>query len=115
MARDNEPLYSISVTARLIGTTPRALRIYEDAELIAPYRTQGNTRLYSKNDLKKLEVICYFHKVREVNLPGVKLLMQVISLDRGSQDKEGSAVIPLARLKEIAPELAAKLKNSEKG
>jgi MerR family transcriptional regulator, heat shock protein HspR len=112
MPKQNEPLFSISVTARLTGSTPRSLRIYEDAELISPYRTGGNTRLYSQKDLEKLEIICYLHKIREVNLQGIKLLLQIITLD--GDPGEGPEAGPRERLKEIAPELAAILEKNKK-
>lgn len=110
--RDRDPLYSISVTARLIGTTPRTLRIYEEADLISPFRTEGKTRLYSKNDLARLHIIYYFHKEREVNLPGIKILLQFISCEESpagpGQNKRGE-LKGIAKIREIAPELAARL------
>lgn len=111
--RDREPLFSISVAARLLGTSPRVLRSYEEANLITPHRTEGNTRLYSEQDIRKLQVISYLHKEKEVNLSGIKIILDIISyqkkyakfeLEEGK--KEESEVAGLIRkIMEIAPEL----------
>jgi len=72
-----EPVYNISVAAKLVGVHPRTLRIYEEEGLIKPARSEGNTRLYSQHDLERLHHICYLTKKKGVNLAGVKLLLKV--------------------------------------
>jgi MerR family transcriptional regulator/heat shock protein HspR len=72
-----EPVYNISVAAKLVGVHPRTLRIYEEEGLIKPARSEGNTRLYSQHDLERLHHICYLTKEKGVNLAGVKLLLKV--------------------------------------
>lgn len=53
----NEPLYMISVAAKLAGVHPQTLRSYEQKGLVSPQRTSGNTRMYSKADIDRLELI----------------------------------------------------------
>ena len=99
--REEEPLFGISVTASLVDTTPRMLRAYEEADLITPHRTEGNTRLYSKKDIETLQVICFLHKEREVNLSGIKVIFEVVLFN--NQDI-------LESIAEIAPEMLERLK-----
>ncbi len=77
--QENQPLFSISVTSKIIGITPRVLRSYEEAGLVCPYRTEGNTRLYSQLDVRRLQLIYYLHKEKEVNLPGIKIILDLLS------------------------------------
>src|SRR5689334_22979246 len=49
--------YMISVVAKSYGIHPQTLRLYEREGLLKPSRTEGNTRLYSEEDLRQLEVI----------------------------------------------------------
>lgn len=86
------PVYSISIAAHLLKVTPRLLRSFEEAGLILPHRTSGNTRLYSERDLQKLSVICYLHQVKEVNLPGIKIILSIIAtVSYGSDRAIGDA------------------------
>ena len=55
----NEPLFVISVAARLVKMHPQTLRKYEREGLIAPSRTQGNLRLYSDQDIERLRQVKY--------------------------------------------------------
>ncbi len=55
----NEPLFVISVAARLVQMHPQTLRKYEREGLIAPSRTQGNLRLYSDQDIERLRQVKY--------------------------------------------------------
>lgn len=76
MSKSKEPVYLISVTARLLGVHPRTLRIYEEWGLVVPKRI-GNRRFYSEEDLEKLRLItCLTNKVG-MSLAGVKLLLQI--------------------------------------
>jgi len=50
-------LYGISVAARLVGSAPQNLRLYEARGLITPARSQGGTRRYSDDDLIRLRQI----------------------------------------------------------
>nr|WP_283169995.1 MerR family transcriptional regulator [Curtanaerobium respiraculi] len=53
----DEPLYMISVAAKLAGVHPQTLRSYEQKGLVTPQRTSGNTRMYSQTDIERLELI----------------------------------------------------------
>ena len=49
--------YHISNVARMYDIHPQTLRLYEREGLLTPSRSEGNTRLYSEEDLQQLEVI----------------------------------------------------------
>jgi len=71
----NEPVYVISVAAKLVGLHEQTLRLYEKKGLVKPKRTKKNTRLYSLNDLKKLMLIKFLTQEKGLNLNGVKLFL----------------------------------------
>ena len=72
MAEDNrnKPLYMISVAAELTGMHPQTLRVYESKGLVNPQRSGGNTRLYSRADIERLELINQLTD-EGINLAGV--------------------------------------------
>ena len=69
--------YMISAVAQKYNIHPQTLRLYEREGLLKPSRTEGNTRLYSEEDLEQLETILSLTRDLGVNLAGVKLLLQL--------------------------------------
>ncbi|MGB7069811.1 MAG: helix-turn-helix transcriptional regulator [Pyrinomonadaceae bacterium] len=69
--------YSISAVAELYEIHPQTLRLYEREGLLAPSRSEGNTRLYSDNDLERLEVILSLTRDLGVNLAGVEIILNM--------------------------------------
>jgi len=69
--------YMISVVAKAYGIHPQTLRLYEREGLLKPSRTDGNTRLYSEDDLKRLEVILNLTRELGVNLAGVEIVLNM--------------------------------------
>jgi MerR family transcriptional regulator/heat shock protein HspR len=67
----------ISVVASTYGIHPQTLRLYEREGLLKPSRTEGNTRLYSEEDLKQLEVILNLTRDLGVNLAGVEIVLNM--------------------------------------
>jgi MerR family transcriptional regulator/heat shock protein HspR len=72
---DREPLYVISVAARLLGMHAQTLRKYEREHFIVPSRTKGRLRLYSAEDIERLRQIKYLVEERGLNLAGVELAL----------------------------------------
>lgn len=70
-----DPVYTISVAARLLGVGAQFLRQVENEGLVAPARTDSNIRLYSDEDLKLLSRIVYLCRERGVNLQGVRVIL----------------------------------------
>jgi len=69
--------YMISVVAKVYGIHPQTLRLYEREGLLKPSRTDGNTRLYSEEDLRQLEVILNLTRDLGVNLAGVEIVLNM--------------------------------------
>ena len=69
--------YMISVVGRNYGIHPQTLRLYEREGLLKPSRTEGNTRLYSEEDLRELEVILNLTRDLGVNLAGVEIILNM--------------------------------------
>jgi len=69
--------YMISVVSKAYGIHPQTLRLYEREGLLKPSRTDGNTRLYSDEDLRQLEVILNLTRDLGVNLAGVEIVLNM--------------------------------------
>jgi MerR family transcriptional regulator/heat shock protein HspR len=76
-SRIPESQISISVAARLAGMHVNTIRKYERHKLIAPARTSGNQRVFSRDDLARLRQIKRLVEERGVNLAGVDIVMTV--------------------------------------
>lgn len=90
-ARYSEPLFVISVAARLVEMHPQTLRKYEREGLIAPSRTTGNLRLYSDQDIERLRQVKYLVEERGLNLAGVTLALELTARLRALRTLAGSA------------------------
>src|SRR5207244_490708 len=67
--------YMISAVAEQYAIHPQTLRLYEREGLLKPSRSDGNTRLYTEDDLERLEVILHLTRDLGVNLAGVEIIM----------------------------------------
>ena len=81
-----EPLYYISVVARMVNLHPQTLRHYERLGLLQPTRTEGNVRLYSPRDVERVRKICRLSDELGVNLAGVDIILNL--LDRVEELQE---------------------------
>lgn len=75
--RSDEASYMISVVAKKYRIHPQTLRLYEREGLLKPSRTEGNTRLYSAQDLQRLETILSLTRELGVNLAGVEIILNM--------------------------------------
>src|SRR5215469_6421216 len=69
--------YMISSVAEQYQIHPQTLRLYEREGLLAPSRSDGNTRLYTDEDLERLEVILKLTRELGVNLAGVEIILNM--------------------------------------
>ena len=69
--------YMISAVAQKYSIHPQTLRMYEREGLLKPSRTDGNTRLYSDDDLQRLETILSLTRDLGVNLAGVEIILNM--------------------------------------
>jgi MerR family transcriptional regulator, heat shock protein HspR len=69
--------YMISAVAELYKLHPQTLRLYERVGLLKPSRSQGNTRLYTDEDLERLDVILTLARDMGVNLAGIEIILNM--------------------------------------
>jgi MerR family transcriptional regulator/heat shock protein HspR len=69
--------YTISAVATQFDIHPQTLRLYEREGLLKPSRSEGNTRLYTDEDLARLEVILSLTRDLGVNLAGVEIILNM--------------------------------------
>ncbi len=69
--------YMISAVAEMYGIHPQTLRLYEREGLLKPSRTEGNTRLYTEEDLARLEFILSLARELGVNISGIAIILQM--------------------------------------
>jgi len=77
--KKSEPqkVYHISLVSQMFNLHPQTLRLYEREGLLKPSRSQGNTRLYTDDDLKQLELILNLIRDLGVNLAGVEVILNM--------------------------------------
>ena len=86
--RPGKAFFMISAVAERYHIHPQTLRLYEREGLLKPSRTEGNTRLYSEEDLEQLETILALTRDLGVNLAGVEIIMNM----RGKMERMQSEV-----------------------
>jgi MerR family transcriptional regulator/heat shock protein HspR len=69
--------YMISAVAETYGIHPQTLRLYERQGLLKPSRSEGNTRLYTQEDIERLELILSLTRELGVNLAGVEVVLNM--------------------------------------
>jgi len=75
--RKKQGAYMISSVAEMYGIHPQTLRLYEREGLLKPSRTEGNTRLYTDEDLERLEIILSLARDLGVNISGIAIILQL--------------------------------------
>ena len=77
MTRGRKAAYMISAVAEQYQIHPQTLRLYEREGLLKPSRSDGNTRLYTEEDLERLDVILKLTRDLGVNLAGVEIILNM--------------------------------------
>ena len=77
MAKRSKAGYMISAIAEQYEVHPQTLRMYEREGLLKPSRSDGNTRLYTDEDIERLEVILKLTRELGVNLAGVEIILNM--------------------------------------
>jgi MerR family transcriptional regulator, heat shock protein HspR len=89
--------YMISAVAEEYGIHPQTLRMYEREGLLEPSRSEGNTRLYTEEDLERLEVILKLTRDMGVNLAGVEIILNMRARMEAMQRQMGDFITSLNR------------------
>ncbi len=77
----DEPVYVISVASKLVDMPLWTLRQLDKSGVVCPKRIGKKSRLYSMNDIKKLEYIHYLMEDKHVNICGIKLILEIKSTE----------------------------------
>jgi MerR family transcriptional regulator, heat shock protein HspR len=124
--RKSKGAYMISAVAEMYGIHPQTLRLYEREGLLKPSRTEGNTRLYTDEDLERLEFILNLARDLGVNIAGIAIILQMRErmeemnrqmqgfvdyvrtemlnhMQQGFTPQQGSAMVPLRRPVVVVP------------
>ena len=105
-----QPMYVISVAAKMVGLHPQTLRHYETMGLIKPQRTAGNMRLYTPANIDRLRQIGRLTDDLGVNLAGVQVILDMrerleqLQLEIDTQQAEMEAEIDRLRKRLIEDE-----------
>jgi MerR family transcriptional regulator/heat shock protein HspR len=75
--RKSKGAYMISAVAEMYDIHPQTLRLYEREGLLRPSRSEGNTRLYTDEDLERLEFILNLARDLGVNIAGIAIILQM--------------------------------------
>jgi MerR family transcriptional regulator/heat shock protein HspR len=77
MKNKKKKYYMISAVSSMYNIHPQTLRLYEREGLLKPSRTDGNTRIYTDEDISKLEVILNLSRDMGVNLAGIEIILNM--------------------------------------
>jgi MerR family transcriptional regulator/heat shock protein HspR len=72
-----KPLYMIGVVAEMLNVHPQTLRFYEKKGLVRPSRTEGQTRMYSAEDVDDIARLLRLTRDLGVNLAGVEIILKM--------------------------------------
>ena len=92
MTAPDKPVYMISVVAQMLDVHPQTLRLYEREGLIRPSRTEGNTRLYSQDDVGRVERVLSLTRDLGVNLAGVDIILRMQQKLEAMEAERGSTI-----------------------
>ena len=73
----DEPVYLISIVAKILDIHPQTLRQYERENLVTPSRSGGRIRLYSQRDIDRIKMILRLTRDLGVNLAGVDIILRL--------------------------------------
>ena len=107
----DEPMFVISVAARLLQVHPQTLRYYERAGLMKPTRSSGKIRLYSQREIDRLRKIQRLTTELGVNLAGAEIVIDLTERLEKLQDqmnrREAELMLEIQQLQEQVGELRA--------
>lgn len=101
--------YMISSVAETYQIHPQTLRMYERLGLLTPSRSDGNTRLYTDEDLKRLEIILTLTRELGVNLAGVEVILNMRQKMESLQKQVEEMIVFVQE--QISPAMAGSMRN----
>ncbi len=89
--RRKKGYFSISAVAQMFSVHQQTIRLYEKEGLINPKRSEGNTRIFSEEDVDRLEEIIYLTHEVGINLAGVDMILKLQKKIKALQDQINKA------------------------
>ena len=102
----DEPVYLISIVAKILNIHPQTLRQYERENLIVPSRSGGRIRLYSQRDIDRIKMILRLTRELGVNLAGVDIILRLKDHIEGLEQDVNDLTHELTKIKQngaVAP------------
>ena len=106
--------YMISAVAEMYHLHPQTLRLYERQGLLKPSRSEGNTRLYTEQDLERLEVILTLTRDMGVNLAGIEVVLNMREkmMEMERQMQEFMEFVRDEMSRRVAPSAERRIRNA---
>lgn len=92
MMKRKKAYFSISAVAKMFSVHQQTIRLYEKEGLICPKRSEGNTRLFSEEDVERLEQVIYLTHQLGINLAGVEMVLKLQRQIKKLQKEMNSAL-----------------------
>jgi len=103
MIKRKKGYFSISAVAKMFSVHQQTIRLYEKEGLLSPKRSEGNTRLFSEEDVNRLEEIIYLTHQLGINLAGVEMILK-LKKQMGKMQKEMNKIFEVTQ-KELDDEI----------
>lgn len=98
----HEPLYVISVVAKMLEVHPQTLRLYERQGLVCPKR-RGHIRMFSDADIERIRQILRLKQDLGVNLAGIDVILNLLDrIDELQQEIERIRATAKRRLQRLS-------------
>ena len=96
-----EPVFIISVAARMLGIRTQTLRYYESLGLIQPARTSGNQRVFSRRDIERVHRVRNLMEELGVNLAGIEVVLRLLARLTESENEKTQLQGEIKKLRNI--------------
>jgi MerR family transcriptional regulator/heat shock protein HspR len=103
MNDEGRPCYVISVAAEMLGTRTHTLRYYEKVGIIKPFRSPGNIRLYTEEDIALMRRIRHLMNDLGVNIAGVEVILNILDRLVDLQNENQALSLELEKLRGVNP------------
>ena len=96
-----EPVFIISVAARMLGIRTQTLRYYESLGLIQPARTRGNQRVFSRRDIERVHRVRNLMEELGVNLAGIEVVLRLLDRLTESENEKKQLQSEIKKLRSL--------------
>lgn len=69
--------FSISAVSKMFSVHPQTVRLYEKEGFLNPKRSEGNTRMFTEEDIDRLEEIIHLTHELGINMAGVEMILKL--------------------------------------